>query len=94
MGHLTALAAARKGAEVVVTSRTGERAAALAREVGGWAIPFGGGGVVPKVSGAIVAPAGVLAARWSSRVVLQAILCLSPTLVLVDCAACAAAFHG
>jgi glutamyl-tRNA reductase len=59
MGHLTALAAARKGAEVVVTSRTGERAAALAREVGGWAIPFGGGGVVPKVVGAIVELAGV-----------------------------------
>jgi glutamyl-tRNA reductase len=59
MGHLTALAAARKGAEVVVTSRTGERAAALAREVGGWAIPFEGGGVVPKVAGAIVALAGV-----------------------------------
>jgi glutamyl-tRNA reductase len=59
MGHLTALAAARKGAEVVVTSRTGERAAALAREVGGWAIPFKGGGVVPKVSGVVVALAGV-----------------------------------
>ena len=59
MGHLTALAAARKGAEVVVTSRTGERAAALAREVGGWAIPFEGGGVVPKVAGAIVALGGM-----------------------------------
>lgn len=59
MGRLSALAAARKGAEVVVTSRTGERAAALAREVGGWAIPFEGGGVVPKVAGAIVALRGI-----------------------------------
>ncbi len=59
MGHLTALAAARRGAEVVVTSRTGERAAALAREVGGWAIPFEGGGVVPRVAGAIVALGGM-----------------------------------
>ena len=59
MGRLAALAAARKGAEVVVTSRTGERAAVLAREVGGWAIPFEGGGVVPKVAGAIVALGGM-----------------------------------
>jgi glutamyl-tRNA reductase len=55
MGRLAALAAAREGAEVIVTSRTGKRAVALAREVGGRAIPFEREGVVPHVAGAIVA---------------------------------------
>jgi len=59
MGRLAALAAARRGAEVIVTSRTGERAAALAREVGGRAIPFEGEGVVPLLAGAIVALGGI-----------------------------------
>ena len=59
MGRLAALAAARKGAEVIVTSRTDERAAALAREVGGRAIPFEGEGVVPLLAGAIVALGGI-----------------------------------
>ncbi len=59
MGRLAALAAARRGAEVIVTSRTGERAAALAREVGGRAIPFEGDGVVPLLAGAIVALGGI-----------------------------------
>ncbi len=59
MGRLAALAAARRGAEVIVTSRTGERAAALAREVGGRAIPFEGEGVVPRLAGAIVALRGI-----------------------------------
>ena len=58
MGRLAALAAARRGAEVIVTSRTGERAAALAREVGGRAIPFEGEGAVPLLAGAIVALRG------------------------------------
>jgi glutamyl-tRNA reductase len=59
MGRLAALAAAREGAEVIVTSRTGLRAVALAREVGGRAIPFEGEGVVPHVAGAIVALNGL-----------------------------------
>ncbi len=58
MGRLAALAAARRGAEVIVMSRTGERAAALAREVGGRAIPFEGEGAVPRLAGAIVALRG------------------------------------
>lgn len=58
MGRLAALAAARQGAEVIVTSRTAERAAALAREVGGRAIPFAGEGAVPLLAGAIVALGG------------------------------------
>lgn len=59
MGRLAALAAARQGAEVLVTSRTHRRASALARDVRGRAIPFEGQGVVPRVAGVIVALAGV-----------------------------------
>ncbi len=40
MGRLLARAAARRGDRVVVASRTQDRAAALAREVGGVAVPF------------------------------------------------------
>jgi glutamyl-tRNA reductase len=58
MGRLAAFAAARRGAQVVVTSRTGARAAALAREVGGRAVPFEGEEVVPRVDGALVALCG------------------------------------
>ena len=58
MGRLAAFAAARRGAEVIVTSRTGARAAALAREVGGRAVPFEGDEVVPQVDGALVALCG------------------------------------
>jgi glutamyl-tRNA reductase len=60
MGRLAATAAARRGAQVIVTSRTAARAAALAREVGGRAIPFEDDGVVPDVDGALVALCG----RW------------------------------
>ncbi len=58
IGRLAALAAERQGAEVIVTSRTSERAGALAREVHGRVIPFGGEGVLPRVAGAIVALGG------------------------------------
>lgn len=58
MGRLAALAAARKGGEVIVTSRTAERAVALAREVRGRVIPFGRECVLPQVDGAIVALGG------------------------------------
>ncbi len=58
MGRLAAFAAARRGAEVIVTSRTEARAAALANEVGGRAIPFEGDDVLPKVDGALVALTG------------------------------------
>lgn len=58
MGRLAAFAADRRGAEVIVTSRTRARAAALAREVGGQVVPFEGEGVVPEVAGAMVALCG------------------------------------
>ncbi len=59
MGRLAAFAAARRGAQVIVTSRTEARAAALAREVGGRAIPFEGEDAVPEVDGALVALSGI-----------------------------------
>lgn len=58
MGRLAAFAAARRGAQVIVTSRTEARALALAREVGGRAVPFEGEDVVPEVDGALVALCG------------------------------------
>ncbi|HEY7893119.1 MAG TPA: helix-turn-helix domain-containing protein [Solirubrobacteraceae bacterium] len=61
MGRLAAFAAARRGAEVIITSRTSERALALSREVGASVIPFEGEDVVPPLAGVIVALGGV----WS-----------------------------
>ena len=58
MGRLAAFAAHRRGARVVVTNRTAERAAALAAEVGGLSVPFGVDGVLPPLAGAIVALGG------------------------------------
>jgi glutamyl-tRNA reductase len=58
MGRLAAFAAARQGAEVIVTSRTDARAIGLARDVGGRAVPFEGENVVPDVAGALVALCG------------------------------------
>lgn len=58
MGRLAAFAAARRGSEVIVTSRTEARAAALAREVGGRTVPFEGDDVLPEVDGALVAICG------------------------------------
>ncbi|HEX8959295.1 MAG TPA: NAD(P)-binding domain-containing protein, partial [Solirubrobacterales bacterium] len=58
MGRLAAFAAARRGAQVIVTSRTEARSAALAHEVGGRTIPFEGDDVLPEVDGALVALTG------------------------------------
>ena len=58
MGRLAALAAHRRGAHVVVTNRTDARAASLATELGGQAVPFAADGVLPPLAGAIVALAG------------------------------------
>jgi glutamyl-tRNA reductase len=58
MGRLAVFAAHRRGARVVVVSRTDERARALATEVGGDWAAFGADGVPPDVAGAIVALAG------------------------------------
>ncbi|MFH1474235.1 MAG: hypothetical protein ABIG85_00070 [Chloroflexota bacterium] len=58
MGRLAAFAAHRRGALVVITNRTDERAATLAAEVGGQALPFTSDGALPPLAGAIVALAG------------------------------------
>jgi len=58
MGRLAAMSATRRGARVIVTSRTPERAAGLAREVGAGTVPFTVGAALPPVAGAIVALSG------------------------------------
>ena len=58
MGRLTAQAAARRGAQVIVTSRTAERAVCLARNVGGRAVACAADGTLPPVVGVIVALSG------------------------------------
>jgi glutamyl-tRNA reductase len=57
MGRLR-LAAARRGAHVIVTNRAAERAVALAHEVGGDVVPFGSTDLLGPIDGAIVALAG------------------------------------
>ena len=58
MGRLTAQAAARRGAQVIVTSRTAERAVCLARNVGGRAVACAADGTLPPVVGVVVALSG------------------------------------
>ena len=58
MGRLAVRAAGRRGAQVIVTNRTDERASALAHEFGGRSIPFHTDDVLPPVDGAIVALSG------------------------------------
>jgi glutamyl-tRNA reductase len=58
MGRLTAHAAVRRGARVIVTSRTAERAASLADDVEGQALDCAVDGTLPPVVGAIVALSG------------------------------------
>ncbi len=58
MGRLAALATARRGARVVVTNRTEERAHALAHELDGATIPFGVDDSLPALDGAILAIGG------------------------------------
>lgn len=60
MGRLAVRAAARRGAQVLVTNRTRQRAADLARATGAEAVAWPGGGTAPTPSGAIVAVGG----RW------------------------------
>jgi glutamyl-tRNA reductase len=59
MGRLAALASARRGARVVITNRTEDRARALADELGGEWVPFGVDGTLPAVDGAILAIGGL-----------------------------------
>jgi glutamyl-tRNA reductase len=62
MGRLAAKAAVRRGARVLVTNRTAESAAALARDVGGKAIAAAGDVVLPPVVGVVVA----ISAPWQA----------------------------
>jgi glutamyl-tRNA reductase len=56
MGRIAAVAAARRGVEVVVTNRSAERAESLAAAVGGSALRWGD--QVPDVAGVVVALSG------------------------------------
>ena len=58
MGRIAALAAARRGARVVVTNRTEDRAVALAHDVGGSTVPFDAGEALPAIVGLIAAVGG------------------------------------
>jgi glutamyl-tRNA reductase len=61
MGRLAAFASHRRDARVVVTSRTDERAAGLAAEVGGQAVAWGSDGELPDLAGIVVALGGTWA---------------------------------
>lgn len=78
MGRLACFAAHRRGAHVVVTNRTDERARTLAVEVGGHSVPFAADGVLPPLAGAIVALAG----PWRPGPVDIAALAASPAEVV------------
>lgn len=58
MGRLAARAAARRGARVIVTNRTADRAVSLARDVRGKAVADAADGTLPQVVGAVVAISG------------------------------------
>ena len=58
MGRLTAQAAVRRGARVIVTSRTAQRAECLASDVGGRALNCAVDGTLPPVVGAVLALSG------------------------------------
>jgi glutamyl-tRNA reductase len=60
MGRLSARAAARHGTPVLVTNRTAERAAAVAREVDGHTLPYEDQSSLPRLAGVVVA----LSAVW------------------------------
>jgi glutamyl-tRNA reductase len=58
MGRLAALATVRRGARVLITNRSGDRARILAHELGGESVPFGVDGGLPPIDGAILAIGG------------------------------------
>ncbi len=58
MGRLTAHAAVRRGAKVIVTSRTHERAIRLAHDVDGQALDYAVDGGLTPVAGVVVALSG------------------------------------
>ncbi|MDQ5840035.1 MAG: hypothetical protein M3537_02540, partial [Chloroflexota bacterium] len=72
MGRLTAQAAIRRGARVILTNRTAERAVALARDVKGQAVAYADG-TLPPVVGAVVALSG----SWPTHPIDAALLVAS-----------------
>jgi glutamyl-tRNA reductase len=58
MSRLTAQAAARRGARVIITNRTAQRAVTLAHNVGGKAVAAASDGTLGPVVGAVVAISG------------------------------------
>ena len=58
MSRLTAQAAARRGAQVTITNRTSERAATLARHIGGKTVDAPSNGTLGPFVGAVVAVSG------------------------------------
>lgn len=69
MGRLAAIAAARRGAHVVVANRTAARAIDLARQVGGSTVAFEDPdlGAIPALAGVIVAIGGPWRIRGGAR---------------------------
>jgi glutamyl-tRNA reductase len=61
MSRLTAQAAARRGAQVTITNRTSERAATLARHIGGKTVDAPSDGTLGPFVGAVVAVSG----KWA-----------------------------
>lgn len=89
MGRISAFAAARRGARVVVTNRTEERAADLAEEIAGAALPFVSGDSIPDLAGTIVAaggtwPADTATARRMARLGAVVVDLSSPPVIPVD----------
>lgn len=78
MGRLAVAAARARGASVLVASRTPERAAALAAELGVATAPFGGGPALGAMAVVIVALRG----RWTLDVRAQEVLVTGGTMVI------------
>jgi glutamyl-tRNA reductase len=74
MGRAAAMALKRMGRQLLITSRTRERAVLLAAEVGARSVPFDPGPLVSsRISGVVVALAG----PWKASETTQAALCAS-----------------
>ena len=78
MGALVAHAGLAAGATVSIASRTQSRAKALAIRLGGHAVPFDPGEVLPEVAGVVVALRG----RWSTSPQTEGALLAGPAVVI------------